>query len=424
MSREIQVEMHQSGSEAQIMGRLRAVVSRGKEVFSFEYSDSWLARPPAIALDPDLRNFPGPQYLHDPARPNFGLFLDSSPDRWGRTLIRRREAMLAREENRPPRVLLESDYLLGVHDPQRLGALRFRHPPDGPFLSCNGARTAPPWTFLRKLEAATWKAQSDDGTDDPEAGSWLKLLIAPGSSLGGARPKAGVVDTKGALWIAKFPGNVDSVDVAGWEMLAHELGERCGLRLPEARLEKLARKHRTFLVRRFDRSPGEDGLHRHHFASAMALLARSDGTSAGTEDSYLDLAEFIQRHSPQAGADLAELWRRIVFSILIRNTDDHLRNHGFLWDERGWQLSPAFDINPNPDGLGLTLNITEDDNRLDPELARAVAPFFRVKDAEAVKQIAAQRRVVRTWRAVAKKLALPRSDMELMARAFSLVDSA
>ena len=421
MSREIQVLAHWNVAEPRIVGTLRSVITRGKEVFSFEYAESWLAHRAAVILDPELQNYSGPQFLSDASKPNFGLFLDSSPDRWGRTLMRRREAMVARQESRTPRTLLESDYLLGVHDPQRMGGLRFRLYEHGPFLNDEEKLSAPPWAALRQLEAATWKLQNDDDTA-PTIDPWLRLLMAPGSSLGGARPKAGVEDEKRQLWIAKFPGRSDTVDVAGWEMLAHELGRRCGLTLPEARLKKLTRRHRTFLVKRFDRCPGPTGVARCHFASAMTLLGRIDGAGAESGDSYLDLAEFILRNSPNAQADLAELWRRILFSTLVRNTDDHLRNHGFLLNEQGWRLSPAYDINPNPEGLGLSLNISEDDNSLSLDLVREAAPFFRVRDVEAKLQITALSQVVRTWQVVAKELGLPRGEQDRMAPAFVLAE--
>ena len=420
MSREIEVwaDWRDLGAPMR-MGHLRATPSRGKEVFSFSYDRTWLDAGHSRQLDPELQLFSGPQYLNTRERPNFGIFLDSSPDRWGRLLMQRREAAQAREEGRAARRLQETDYLLGVHDEQRAGALRFKEPARSDAWQCDEPwMRTPPWASLRELQHASWSIQDDSANDDPHYLEWLKLLMAPGSSIGGARPKAGVKDPNGDLWIAKFPGRSDTRDMAAWEMLVHELAVKAGLQVAESGLHAFGQGHRTFLTRRFDRAPGTDGRQRIHFASAMTLLGYADGDGHATGASYLELVEFIVRHGARPAADLAELWRRIVFSIAVHNTDDHLRNHGFLLTELGWTLSPAFDLNPDPDGAGLSLNISETDNALSFDLAMEVAPYFRLDPADAESILQQVRQAVKSWPDHAKALGIPRAEQEIMAAAF------
>ena len=403
---------------ARQMGILQAIESRGQEVFSFSYDPGWLKSGSHQSLDPDLHLFEGTQYLSDNDRPNFGLFLDSSPDRWGRVLMRRREALIARQEGRETKRLGEFDYLLGVHDQQRLGALRFRETTESPFLSDEIAMAAPPWTSLRKLEHASWQLQDDHNTGDPEILEWLNLLIAPGSSIGGARPKAGVRDPGDDLWIAKFPGRNDAHDIGGWEWLTWQLATEAGINVPPAQILKITRSHHTFATRRFDRVAGSGGTKRLHFASAMTLLGYNDGADHTSGASYLELVDFISNHGAEVATDLEELWRRIVFSIAVSNTDDHLRNHGFLLTPRGWRLSPAYDINPDPSGRGLSLNLSEDDNSLSFDLALEIAPFFRLKPPEAEKILNEVTTAVKKWPSFAAKIGLPRAEQEDLQLAF------
>jgi len=362
-----------------LMGTLYATPSRGKDIFSFEYDPDWLAGPHAQSLDPTLGLFSGPQYA-PPDQDNFGVFLDSCPDRWGRVLMLRREAQLAREERRKERQLLESDYLLGVHDRHRMGALRFRTTKDGPFLDDNKYLAAPPWTSLRELEHVSLELEREDAASDPNYSKWLRMLIAPGGSLGGARPKASVVDDQGFLWIAKFPSRRDDDDVGAWEGVVHELARRAGVETAAVQTRQFGSEHHTFMAQRFDRTATGD---RTHFASAMTLLQRSDGDDAAAGASYLELAELLMRSGAQTDHDLEQLWRRIVFFICVSNTDDHLRNNGFLLDPLGWRLAPAYDMNPNPRGAGLTLNISESDNSQELALALEVAAYFRAGKSRA-----------------------------------------
>lgn len=422
MSREIEVwaDWQDLGSPI-LMGHLRSSLTRGKEVFSFSYESEWLASGAARQLDPDLRLFGGPQYLNSGERPNFGLFLDSSPDRWGRLLMQRREAALAREVNRSAHRLQETDYLLGVHDEQRSGALRFKERETGDgWLNNDSSMRTPPWTSLRELEHASWKIQDTSANDDPHYLEWLNLLIAPGSSIGGARPKAGVRDPDGDLWIAKFPGRSDARDMAAWEMLAHRLAIKAGLRVAEADLQQFGSGHRTFMTRRFDRVQGSNGTQRVHFASAMTLLGHTDGDNHLAGASYLEIVEFLARQGAAPVSDLEELWRRIVFSIAVHNTDDHLRNHGFLLTENGWLLAPAYDLNPDPTGTGLSLNISETDNALSFDLAMDVASYFRLKQPAAEAILREVKDAVGAWKKQAGDLGIARTEQEIMAAAFEV----
>ena len=399
--------------EPKLMGTLYSELTRGKEIFSFQYSDEWLGTKYAQIIDPDLQLYSGPQFP-DAKKNNFGIFLDSSPDRWGRILMQRREAAMARLEERTPNKLMESDYLLGIYDELRMGGLRYKIDLDGPFLNDNKTFATPPFTSLNELAQASLNIEKDDVVDDPEYLKWLNMLMAPGSSLGGARPKASVIDAEGNLWIAKFPGLNDGKDVGGWEMVVHDLAVKAGLKIPDAMINKYSSRHHTFLTKRFDRQKKL----RIHFASAMTMLGYYDGSDYNDGVSYLELAEFISAKSGNVNIDLEELWKRIVFSICVSNTDDHLRNHGFILSDHGWVLSPAYDINPNESGTGLRLNISEDDNALETDLALEVIEYFRIDKKKAVSIIKSIKDVVSGWRNIANKYNIPKNEQELMANAF------
>jgi serine/threonine-protein kinase HipA len=399
-----------------LVGKLYTIPGRGKEIFSFEYDHKWLNSNHAQTLDPALKLFPGQQYS-PVTQDNFGVFLDSSPDRWGRFLMKRREAQLAREEKRTQHVLMESDYLLGVYDEHRMGALRFRTGPNGPFLDNNKELSSPPWTSLRALEHASLEIEKDDAEKKTNYSKWLKMLIAPGGSLGGARPKASVSDEHKHLWIAKFPSSNDEYNIGAWEMVAYKLAKRAGIVMAEAKIEKFNSRYHTFLSKRFDRTPTGGRI---HFASAMTLLNRSDGDDAEKGASYLELAEFITQQGAQPDLDLEQLWRRVVFNICISNVDDHLRNHGFILQPNGWILSPAFDINPVASGDGLKLNISESDNSQDLELAKDVIEYFRVKKTRAEEIIKEIINGTMRWRKEATSIDISPSEQDRMARAFRI----
>ena len=402
------------------LGLLQARHGAGREVFEFEFDRLALDDRACANLQLDLRLglYAGRQ--HPPqGRGTFGLFADASPDRWGRLLMRRR---LEREQRAGITAkgvrLVESDYLLGVHDAFRVGALRFRLDDAGDFLDNRHDLAAPPFVQLRKLEAASLGLERDEDNTAAQGDDWLRMLIAPGGSLGGARPKASVVDPDGHLWIAKFPSVHDEHDMGAWELVVQTLARGCGLRVCDSLARRFANPHHTFLVKRFDRTPAGRRL---HFASAMTLTGRQDGDDASTGASYLEIARVLIDHGAQTGADLRELWSRIVFNLLVSNTDDHLRNHGFiLVPGKGWRLAPVFDMNPVANAHGLKLNISQTDNAMDLDLARAVAPYFRVsvRDADAI--IGNCLRVVRQWRKIAAHLGLPTREQDAMAAAFRL----
>lgn len=404
--------------EAKKMGILSSIVTRGKEIFSFSYDENWLQSKSALVIDPSLQLYSGEQFNQSEG-PNFGVFLDSSPDRWGRVLQKRREALCARAEKRAERSLYESDYLLGVHDKHRMGALRFKESTSGPFLGDQQEFATPPFTSLRELEAAAWAIENDHVLEDPEVGKWVRMLIAPGGSLGGARPKASVVDEKGHLWIAKFPSREDRNDTGLWEFLMYQLAQDAGIEMSDAQVKVFRGKQHTFLTKRFDRTQDQSRI---HFASAMTMLGKADGAGAGDGTSYLELVEFLQVYGAHVQQDLPQLWRRIVFSMCVSNTDDHLRNHGFLLTEKGWVLSPAFDLNPNPDGEGLRLNVSESDNSQNFDLALDVAGYFRLDKSKAEEVLHEIIDATKNWRARATTLGISRVDQEVMSRAFRLVE--
>jgi serine/threonine-protein kinase HipA len=330
------------------VGILSFFFLRGKTVYSFEYSNEWLKT--GIAIDPEIPLYPGLHYA--PANENFGIFKDSSPDRWGQLLMKRREVLLAKLEKRKPFPLYETDFLLGVHDSHRMG---------------------------------------------------------------GARPKADVVDARGRQWIAKFPGRSDDYDVGLWEMIVHELAVKAKINVPNASLKKLGTSSHTYLSQRFDRTEDHKRI---HYASAMTLLQHDDGDDAATGAGYLELAAFIKSECADAKPNLEELFRRVLFSVCVSNTDDHLRNHGFIYTDAGWTLSPAFDINANETGTGLKLNIDEQDNSLDLDLVMKTASAYLLSGRRAGEIKTEVTAAVAAWRTVAIKYKAPASEMERKAGAF------
>lgn len=397
-----------------LMGVLISERVRGEEIFSFEYDKEWLRSGTAQLLDPQLQLYPGMHFSKEEHQ-NFGIFLDSSPDRWGRVLMRRREAARARLDKRTEEKLFETDYLLGVYDGFRMGGLRFKLEKDGPFLDDNKDMASPPGTSIRELEQISLRLEDENAINDPEYFRWLEMLVDPGASLGGARPKANVSDQGGRLWIAKFPSKSDHGDAGGWEIVCYELAIKAGIRMAESKAQKFSSDFHTFLTKRFDRTDMGERL---HFASAMTLLGYMDGQDHSDGASYLELVDFITTQGANSKQDLEELWRRIVFSICVSNTDDHLRNHGFILSERGWLLSPAFDINPNETGSGLKLNISYDDNALDLDLAMQVHEFFRLSEKRSRQIISEVKHSVKSWRTLATKYGISRTEQEIKAIAF------
>lgn len=409
--KDIIVFAHWKGmSQPKRIGILSAQQAKGKKAFSFEYDRQWLQSKEQHLLDPDIAWYTGPQY--PTGKENFGVFLDSMPDTWGRTLMKRRAAIEAKEAGKTTPILYDIDFLLGVYDETRMGALRFKLEEDGPFLDNNNKTPTPPWSSLGELQQAAAMIESDKTSSSIK--KWLAILMAPGSSLGGARPKANVLDNKGNLWIAKFPSKSDSIDKAAWEFLAYKLAVKCGIEMSECRIEKIAGKQHTFFTKRFDRIKQE----RIHFASAMTMTGNTEDSIRDNAASYLDIAEFIQYNGAQNRKDLAQLWRRIVFNISISNTDDHLRNHGFILTAKGWILSPAYDLNPSIDKTGLALNIDSSNNEMDIDLARSVGEYFHLSEKEMNTIIKEVTNGVKNWLTIAKTIGISKKEQELMSNAF------
>jgi serine/threonine-protein kinase HipA len=406
MEKEVFVYVDLQGTPV-LVGQLWTRVRKDRESATFEYDKSWLAHPEHFSLEPALKLGPGP--FHTPSdKPLFGAIGDSAPDRWGRILMRRAERRRAEREGQTPRTVRETDYLLMVDDEARLGALRFAEREGGPFLAEYGPAKIPPLIELPRLLSAAEHALSDTETDED-----LRLLLAPGSSLGGARPKASVRDRDGHLAIAKFPNKGDDVNTVLWEAVALTLAENSGIPVSSWRLETVTDKP-VLLLRRFDR----DGRTRLPFLSAMSMLDAKDHEAR----SYLEFVDVLRQHGAAPKEDMHALWRRIVFSILISNTDDHLRNHGFLWaGPVGWRLSPAYDLNPVPTDIKprvLTTTIDLEDGTASLELALEVAPYFEL-DADEARAIAAQiGQAVVKWRKVALKVGLTMPEIDRLASAF------
>lgn len=399
-------------NEPVCIGILSADKSKGRKTFSFEYDRKWISSSEQVLLDPDLAWYSGPQYPNK--KQNFGIFLDSLPDSWGRTLMQRREAQKAKDEGRAVRKLHDTDYLLGVYDESRMGALRFKTDPSGPFLDTSSGTTVPPWTTLGELEKAVRSIEREG--EDEDIREWILMLLGPGSSLGGARPKANFTDRNNELWIAKFPSRNDNTDNAAWEYVAWRLAVRSGIIMAESRITILTGNHNTFLTKRFDRKKKE----RIHFASAMTMTGNNEDTIRENRPSYLEIAEFIKFSGASNKDDLHQLWRRIVFNIAISNTDDHMRNHGFILTEKGWRLSPAFDINPSVDKNGLALNIDTDNNELNFSLAQDVGEFFMLNKAEMKRILDEVRSVVKNWRKEARAIGIPAGEQNRMSAAFNV----
>jgi len=408
---DIWVFAHWQGMEhPKCIGILTAQHAKAKKTFSFEYDPEWLKSEKKFALDPDIKWFGGPQF---PIRKeNFGIFSDAMPDSWGRKLLQRKAAQKAQEEGKPVKTLYELDFLLGVHDFTRMGALRFKTDPNGPFLDNDEHKPAPPWASIRDLQYSAKVFEEDTKGVDKK---WLELLLAPGSSLGGARPKANIVDETGQLWIAKFPSENDTIDKGAWEYLAHLLAVQSGVEMAECRLEKVYGKHHTFFTKRFDRHYDD----RIHFTSAMTMTGYHEDLIRDTVPSYLEIAEIIQRSGTKSKSDLHQLWRRIIFNIAISNTDDHLRNHGFILTENGWKLSPAYDLNPSVDKIGLGLNIDMDNNDLDLDLAINVGEYFKLTKDEMEAVIEEVKAGTENWQELATAIGISRNEQDRMSGAFT-----
>ncbi|MEE0985591.1 MAG: type II toxin-antitoxin system HipA family toxin [Bacteroidaceae bacterium] len=399
--------------EVELIGELGYESLRGSDNYSFKFADSWIKKYNAITLSDDLNNYPSIQYTR-PEKDIFGCFSDALPDRWGRMLLLRREQILAQEENRPVRRLSSFDFLIGIDDFSRMGGFRFKKTPDGEFINADNSLRIPPLTDLRELIAASKGIEKSEETNILPEKRWIAQLVQPGSSLGGARPKANVVDTDHSIYVAKFPSLKDDYDSGLWEHFCHLLAQKAGINAAETKVLAINDKHHTLLSRRFDRT--EDGK-RIHFASAMTLLGLNDGDNATTGNGYLDIVDFILTACTDVYANLQELFRRVAFNICVGNSDDHFRNHGFLLTAKGWTLSPAYDMNPtqndhqsllinsktNKSDLSILLNSCEE-YMLAPEVAKGIINEVVV--------------TVKDWRALANILGISKREMSLFEGVF------
>jgi len=407
MSREILVFVNLTGIDHRV-GTLWTHAGKGRESATFEYAASWLASPLHFSLEPALQAGAG-QFQTPAGRALFGAIGDSAPDTWGRALLRRRENHSAKAEKRAARALLEVDFLLLVDDALRSGALRFKEDAGGEF-SAHGSQV-PPLLRLGDLLAASDRVLAEQETPED-----LRLLLEPGASLGGARPKASIQDAEGKLFIAKFPKNDDPYDVPRWEEVVLRLAENSGIKVPEHRLESVAGRH-VLLVQRFDRD--ETGS-RIPYLSAMSMLGAMDGQPR----SYLEIAESLSEYGADPKRDLPELWRRMVFNILVSNVDDHLRNHGFLHaGTEGWRLAPAFDLEITPVDMKNPANHqtsimpgTPGDASAEKALQAAPDFLLNLKEARTVLQEVSS--VMEGWRQAARNAGLSRQEMDRMASAF------
>lgn len=412
---EVHLDAPELGPIIQV-GRLFQADIRVDLAPSFEYTPQWLASDQRFQLDPRLDLYSGEQHAVHPR--GFGIFLDSAPDRWGRVLMERREASQAKKEGRPMRRLTDLDFMLGVNDFTRTGALRYRLGPGEPFID-DHELSAPPVTDLRELAAIATKLDEPGAEELPEYEKWLGMLIAPGTSLGGARPKATFTQTDGTLWLAKFPAHDDRYDWGSWEYLTHRLARDAGIWVPESMRLPLGGRYHTFVVQRFERGVNGDSLARRMYASAMTLLEREDGETGA---SYLGLVDHLDT---QGGAgltdDLAQLFRRAVFNLLVGNRDDHLRNHGFVRIPTGWRLSKAFDMNPNRDKRQHALTWDGKSAEPDIEALMQTAPFYRITqpgDAQLI--ISEVTAVVATWAERAQALRIPGIEVQAMKSVFAV----
>ena len=396
-------------AEPMLVGELGYESLRGSDSYAFKFDNNWLRQFGSLFLSADINNYPGQQYTQ-PGRDIFGCFSDALPDRWGRLLLNRREQILATEERRPIRRLSSFDYLIGIDDFSRMGGFRFKTIPDGDFINCDSHLRIPPLADLRSLVAASMEIEKSEEQNRLPEKKWIQQLVHPGSSLGGARPKAGVRGTDGCLYVAKFPSRNDDYDVSLWEHLSHLLAKKAGVNAAETSVISTGEKYHALLSKRFDRTA--DGR-RIHFASAMTLLGLMDGSDAQTGNGYLDIVDFILQNCCDVENNLRQLYRRVAFNIAIGNTDDHFRNHGFLLTPKGWTLSPAYDLNPTTNEYQ-SLLINSSTNKSDLNLLLGSSEEYMIGKDEASKIIQEVTNAIKGWRRMAASLGIAKREMELL----------
>ena len=399
--------------DTQLVGELSYESLRGSDSYGFKFSNEWLKQHGDIFLSDDLNNYPGQQYTQ-PGRDLFGCFSDALPDRWGRTLLLRREQIEAEEEHRPVRRLSSFDFLTGIDDHSRMGGFRFKERPDGEFINTHGSLRIPPLTGMRTLVAASEEIERSEEHNQLPDKRWIAQLVQPGSSLGGARPKASVIDTDGTLYVAKFPSRKDDYDVGLWEHLTHLLAAKAGIDAATTKVIPANDKYHALLSRRFDRT---DDNRRIHFASAMTLLGLTDGDNASTGHGYLDMVDFVVRGCTQVESNLQELFRRVAFNICIGNSDDHFRNHGFLLTAKGWTLAPAYDLNPTLNEYQ-SLLISPSSNKADLSVLLDACEEYMLTRTVAEQIVAAVTASVRDWQKLAQRIGIAKRGQDLFAARF------
>lgn len=394
--------------EIELIGELGYESFRGSDSYSFTFNDEWLKKYGDLFLSDDLNNYPGQQYTQ-PGKDIFGCFSDALPDRWGRTLLLRREQISAAEENRPVQRLSSFDFLIGIDDFSRMGGFRFKEDKNGEFINVSESLKIPPLTDLRELITASTEIEKSEEENILPERKWIVQLVQPGSSLGGARPKASVVDTDKTLYIAKFPSHKDDYDAGLWEHFSHQLAMKAGINAATTKVLSNGEKYHTLLSRRFDRT--QEGK-RIHFASAMTLLGLNDGDNAATGHGYLDIVDFIIQNCTNVEDNLQELYRRVAFNICIGNSDDHFRNHGFLLTAKGWTLSPAYDMNPTLNEYQ-SLLISSATNKADLRFLLGACEDYMLNLKIAEKIISEMVEVVKNWRGLAIRLGISKREMDM-----------
>lgn len=400
--------------ETGLIGSLTFDRIRGGETYSFEFDTQWLRAHGDIFFGEDLHNYPGRQFA-TPGRDIFGCFSDALPDRWGRTLVERREQLAAKNEGRNVRKTTSFDYLCGIDDLSRMGGFRFSKTKGGEFINTDESFRVPPLTNIRELMRAANEIEASEERHALPSEKWIEQLIHPGTSLGGARPKASVIDEDGRLSVAKFPSRKDDYDVGNWEHFAHIMARKSGINAALTRIIPGDRYH-ILLSRRFDRNP-EGG--RIHFASAMTLLGLTDGDNSSSGYGYPDIVDFILRHGSNVDKNLEELYRRVAFNIIIGNSDDHLRNHGFLLTQKGWDLSPAYDLNPSL-AHRQSLLINRNTDEADLEILLSSSDEYMLSKTKAQSILQEVKKAMSQWREVANKLGLPQRDIDTFASRFKV----
>ena len=399
--------------EPLLVGELGYESLRGSDSYSFTFDNDWLRQYASLFLSADINTYPGPQYTQ-PDRDIFGCFSDALPDRWGRLLLNRREQILATEENRPVRKLSSFDYLVGIDDFSRMGGFRFKTSPDGAFINSEKSLRIPPLAEIRALVEASVEIEKSEELNRLPEKKWLVQLVHPGTSLGGARPKASVMDESGRLCVAKFPSRNDDYDVGLWEHHSHLLAKEAGVTAADTDVVDTGGKYHALLSKRFDRTV--DGR-RKHFASAMTLLGLTDGCDSKTGNGYLDIVDFILQNCCDVENNLRQLYRRVAFNIAIGNSDDHFRNHGFLLTTRGWTLSPAYDLNPTlNDYQALLINATT--NRGDLQVLLDSSEQYMIGREDARHIIDEVRAGVRHWKSIATRLGIAKREMDVFKQVY------